>query len=346
MVSYGIRMKKRVTPSKPAIGKNALPSDVVGEETMTEEALLRKDGAFHALAESLPVGVFLVKNGRLIYSNQKLAEIHGYAVDDMVGKKTTKDLVYSEDIPQLEKHIMNRLSGGSSLGVIEFRGITKRGQIIYLENHGCRFMTSGDQPIMIGIVVDTTERKRTEDELEKYRDHLEQLVEERTLQLAEVNKRLNQDVEKRKRVEEELQNKSRNLEELNTALRVLLKQRENDRKELEEKISSNARELVLRYVRMLKDSRLDQNQRLLVEIIDKNLDEFLSPFCKKITTFDFTPREMEVILLTKEGKTAKEMARLLNVTRDAVNRHRYHVRKKLGLNNNGRNLRSHLMSLS
>ena len=125
-----------------------------------------------------------------------------------------------------------------------------------------------------------------------------------------------------------------------------MKHREEDRKELEEKISSNVKELVLRYVRMLKETRLDSNQRLLIEIVEKNLDDFLSPFCKQITTFDFTPKEMEVMLLTKEGKTSKQIAGLLNVTMDAINRHRYHIRRKLGLNKSKGNLRSRLLSLS
>jgi DNA-binding CsgD family transcriptional regulator len=171
------------------------------------------------------------------------------------------------------------------------------------------------------------------------------LVEERTRQLAEVNQELRADIEKRKQGEMALEIKTRDLEEVNTALRVLLKQREDDRRELEEKICSNVKELVLRYVRMLRETKLEPNQSLLVDIIDRNLNDFLSPFCKRITSFDFTPKEMEVTLLTREGKTAKQMAQLLNVSTDAITRHRYHIRKKLGLNKNKRNLRSHLLSL-
>jgi hypothetical protein len=37
---------------------------------------------------------------------------------------------------------------------------------------------------------------------------------------------------------------------------VLLKQRENDRKELEEKVYSNVKELTLRYIHMLKETKV------------------------------------------------------------------------------------------
>jgi PAS domain S-box-containing protein len=310
------------------------------------ESHSRAGSMFRDLAEGLPVGVFLAENRNFIYVNQKFAEIHGYTVDEIVDRKVTKDLVHPEDLPHLEAHIINLLSGKPMPEPVAFRAITKSGPIVHLEVYDCHVATWGDRPVMIGTVVDVTERRRTEEELKRHRDHLKELVEERTSQLAEVNEELRQDVEERKQAEVALEIKSRNLEEVNTALRVLLKQREDDRRELEEKISSNVRELVLRYVLMLKETRLDPNQRLLLEITEKNLDDFLSPFCRRITTFDFTPKEMEVILLTKDGKTIKQMAQLFNVTIDAINRHRYHIRKKLGLNKNRRNLLSHLLSLN
>jgi DNA-binding CsgD family transcriptional regulator len=142
-----------------------------------------------------------------------------------------------------------------------------------------------------------------------------------------------------------LEIKSRDLEEANVALKVLLKQREDDRSGFEQKIYSNVRDLVLRYVGMLRQTGLEPNQSVLIDIVERNLKDFLSPFSMKITSFNFTPKEMEVILLTKEGKTAKEIAQLLNVTTDAISRHRYHIRKKLGLDRR-HNLRSHLLSLS
>jgi DNA-binding NarL/FixJ family response regulator len=150
----------------------------------------------------------------------------------------------------------------------------------------------------------------------------------------------------RKEVEKALEIESRSVADANAALRVLLRQREVDRMELEEKITSNVKEQVLRYVRMLAETRLDTNQAVLVEIIEKNLGEILSPFTKRITAFDFTPKEMEVILYVKEGRTTKQIAKLLNVCMDAVSRHRYHIRKKLGLNTKKTNLRSFLLSLS
>jgi PAS domain S-box-containing protein len=316
----------------------------IGETKRPEESPWVREKIFQDLAEKSPVGIFLVKDRKFIYVNQKLAEIHGYKVDEVVGKKRAKDLVHPEDLSDLKNHVLNQALGKPAPGLITFRGITKTGQVVYLECHDCHFMNSEESLVMIGIVVDVTERKRTEEELKKYRDHLQELVEERTRQLAEANEALRRDIEKRKQTEMALEIKSHDLEDVNAALRVLLKQKEDDRREFEQKISSNVKELVLRYVGMLRGTGLEPNQSLLIEIIERNLNDFLSPFCMKITSSDFTPREMEVILLTKEGKTTKQMAQLLNVTMDAISRHRYHIRKKLGLDRR-HNLRSHLLSL-
>ena len=49
------------------------------------------------------------------------------------------------------------------------------------------------------------ERKRAEEELRKYRDHLEELVEERTAGLIEANEQLQREITERKRAEEALQ---------------------------------------------------------------------------------------------------------------------------------------------
>ena len=60
---------------------------------------------------------------------------------------------------------------------------------------------------------------------------------------------------------------------------------------------------------------------------------------------DLTPKAIQVASLIKDGKTTKEISLLLNISPGSVDLHRYHIRKKLGINKQVTNLRSYLLSL-
>jgi len=146
----------------------------------------------------------------------------------------------------------------------------------------------------------------------------------------------------------ELELQKKNLEEANTALRVLLKRREEDRGELEEKVLLNVKELVNPYLNRLKNTSLDPQQRAHLELIKSNLTDIISPFLHQLSSkyLNLTPREIEVATLVKEGKATKEIAEMLNLSMNAVDFHRKNIRQKLGLKNKKANLRTHLLSLA
>lgn len=148
--------------------------------------------------------------------------------------------------------------------------------------------------------------------------------------------------------EHELELQKQNLEEANTALRVLLKKREEDKGELEEKVLSNVKELVHPYLNRLKNTSLDPQQRAHLELIESNLNDIISPFLRQLSSkyLNLTPREIEVASLVKQGKATKEIAEMLHLSVNAVDFHRKNIRQKLGLRNKKANLRTHLLSLS
>lgn len=147
---------------------------------------------------------------------------------------------------------------------------------------------------------------------------------------------------------EALEEQKQSLEEANIALKVLLKQREDDRMELENKVLSNVKKLVLPYVEKLKNSRLRPKDRILAEIIETHLNDIISPLLQKFTHAKIllTPQEMQVAALVRDGKTSKEIADILNVSEATVNFHRKNLREKFGLKGKQANLRSYLLSIS
>jgi len=155
------------------------------------------------------------------------------------------------------------------------------------------------------------------------------------------------DVTDRKRAEEELEIKTRNLEEANTALKVLLKRRDEDKRELEDKVLFNMKELALPYLEKLKAGGLDGRQTSYLSILESNLEEIISPFSYSLSSryLSLTPAEIQVANLIKQGKTAKEIAEFLNVSDRTIGFHRANIREKIGIKNKKANLRAHLLSL-
>jgi PAS domain S-box-containing protein len=147
--------------------------------------------------------------------------------------------------------------------------------------------------------------------------------------------------------ESELLAKSRNLEDLNTALRVMLKQRAEDREELEQTLLSNVKELIMPNLEKLSKGGSEQSRQIYHDLIASNLEEMFSPFSRKLSTRfrSLTTTEVQVAHLIKDGKNSKEIADIMSVSSSAVDVYRYRIRRKLGLNNQKVNLRSYLLSL-
>ncbi len=147
--------------------------------------------------------------------------------------------------------------------------------------------------------------------------------------------------------EAELRGERERLEETNIALRVLLRQRDEDKKRIEETIYVNVDQLVLPYVEQLFQGRLTEKQRTLTEVIDTNLRDIVSPFLRTLTTVHtmLTPQEIEVANMVRSGRSSKEIAEVLGISVSGVDFHRKKLRQKLGLTNSPKNLRSYLLSL-
>jgi DNA-binding CsgD family transcriptional regulator len=135
--------------------------------------------------------------------------------------------------------------------------------------------------------------------------------------------------------------------ERETALKVLLNRRDEDKRELADRIVLNTQELVVPYIEKLKTTCLDTQQEAYVEILESHVNEILSPFLRRLSAQrpDFTPQELKVAQLVKDGKATKEIADILITSKDAIDFHRKNIRKKLGLRNRKVNLRSYLLSL-
>lgn len=154
--------------------------------------------------------------------------------------------------------------------------------------------------------------------------------------------------ERLSRSEKALRREKRKLENANTALKVLLKQREADQRQLEADVLDNARRLVLPQLERLDRMHLPHRAERVVASLGRRLAELTRPFLKRLSAIEavLTPQEIEVAALIREGRSSKEMGALMNLSLTTINLHRRNLRRKLNLIHSGANLRSYLISLT
>jgi PAS domain S-box-containing protein len=137
------------------------------------------------------------------------------------------------------------------------------------------------------------------------------------------------------------------LENTNTALRVLLKQVNENKTEMESKVLDNFTRLVNPYLDLLEENLANTQQHEYVKVIQENIKKITSSFSLNLSSsyLGLSPREIQVADLVRQGRANKEAARILNISINAVEFHRNNLRKKLGLQNKKVNLRTYLLSM-
>jgi PAS domain S-box-containing protein len=286
----------------------------ITERKRAEEALRASEERHRMLLEASPdpIAVYDME-GKATYVSPAFVETFGWSSQELLGKHI--EFVPEENWPETRAAIAKMLRG-EKIQSFETRRSTKDGRILDIQLSSSVFHDRDDNLAgNIVILRDVTKRKWAEDALRKS--------------------------------EAELVAQTRHLEEVNAALKVLLKQREEDKADLEERLLANVKELVLPYAEKLKNSGLHSDQMTLVGILESNMKEIVSPFVTKLSSrfLSLTPTEIQVASLIKDGKTSKEIASLIHASENTVRSHRFHIRSKLGIKNKKVNLRSYLKSL-
>ena len=320
----------------------------------SEKQLYKQGRLFQLMADNVLDGVAIIEDQKVIYVNNRLCEITGYTRDELL-KLDSFDII----APEIKGKIIRDYGDHEKIKLFEekeYEIVRKNGERRILYNRHSHLLNDAGDKIFyhFEIITDITDRKLAEEKLKVLNQKLELRVEQRTAAFSEANEQLKREIYERTQAEkelkfreQELEARKKSLEELNAALRVLLKKGEEDKKELEEKMLFNVKELVLPYADSLMKSRLDPHQRESLKVIRSNLNDIISPFGRAMSlgTLKLTPKEIQIANLIKEGRTTKEIADLLRLSDRTITTHRDNIRKKLGLKAKKANLRTHLMSI-
>jgi len=120
-------------------------------------SLLDSDVKFQALVEHAVVGIYIIKNEKFTYVNEKFAEIFEYETHEVLGKNSL-ELIHEEDREESKANIQQRLDGVTGSVEYTFRGVTKNGILKHIRVYGSVFRTNNEKAI-IGTLVDETQEK-------------------------------------------------------------------------------------------------------------------------------------------------------------------------------------------
>ncbi|HNY49530.1 MAG TPA: PAS domain S-box protein [Smithella sp.] len=302
-----------MSKGKP-VAIQAIARDIT-ERKKAEAALKEAESKLRTIFDSAADGMLLAKISDRQFStaNKKMGQMLGYTEEELLQMRVD-DIHPPESLPyvmdQFTKQVNQSITIARDIPVLR-----KNGSVFFADVSAAPMNVNGEK-CMLGMFRDITDRKKAEEALRQR--------------------------------EEELSIKSRNLEEMNAALKVLLKQREDDRWQMEENVLTNVKTSIIPYLEKLKKGTLSKQQKIYLKMIEDQISKIIAPFLRSLSqsSFDLTPQELRVADMVKNGHTTKDIADVLKISTKTVDYHRDNLRRKLGIRNQKTNLRSFLLKFT
>ena len=246
--------------------------------------------------------------GRLLNVNPAVSQLSGYTFEEMIGRPIDdfiipefRHLFRDEYFKEIKHH-------GFSDGVVIFQA--KDGSGHYVEYRNVLVKQEGVRPYVNGLGRDITERKRTEEALQKAYDEMGQRVMERTAELVSANEHLKRETKERKQAEEALRKARDELEQrvaertaelakINDKLKLEIKEHKQTEKALmkrEQELKRKTRDLeeVNTALKVVLEKR-ESDKAKLGEKVSINVNELVLPYLEKLKMGNFRSKEKAYI---------------------------------------------------
>jgi len=128
-----------------------------------EEALQESEQKYRTLVENSLTGIFIYQDGKYIFVNNRFAEMHGYEVEELIGKDHLI-LIHPEEREIIRQIISEMMKKSNISRRYDVKRLTKDGKMIWCEMNLTR-IEYGGKPAILGNVVDITERRRLQEQL-------------------------------------------------------------------------------------------------------------------------------------------------------------------------------------
>lgn len=165
---------------------NGLPASIVAVVDITDlkelqENIKESENRFRALAESSPIDILIIQDGKFVYTNFEKGRVTRYSRKDILSKNFI-DLVHPEFKKEMENKYLEVLSG-KDVPPVECKIIDKNGKERWVLIGGSLIIWNNKPSVLI-TVSDITDRKRAEERLRVANE----LLKERKRELERLNR--------------------------------------------------------------------------------------------------------------------------------------------------------------
>ncbi|MFZ1986211.1 MAG: PAS domain S-box protein [Desulfatitalea sp.] len=320
-----------------------------------QQAVGTLDQRYQSLLEIIPEVIYALDEKGVVLTVNKAVGAFGYAPEEVTGRLFV-DLIEADDRDRMARAYREVVAARKSqTHAHQFRIRAKTGEIQWIEAFGSiEFSPEGQFLWCQGMVRAINEAWQRPNALLGTQESIETIVNIRTQILMQANEELQRKIAERFTTEKalrdreaELESEKANLQEANTALKVLLKRREEDKRALEEQVLYNVKKMVLPYLNKVQKESPDERHKTYMGIVESNLRDITCGFSRRLSLayYGLSTAELKVANFIRQGKKNREIAHLLGLSIRTVEAYRQGIRNKLRLQNKKVNLRTFLMSI-
>ncbi len=136
------------------------------EKDKVQSELIESESRYRAVIENSNDGIVMVESGSIVFLNERLLDIFGYAYPEELIGMSIDTLFHPEEKERIRQYNQQREANQPAPEQYEAKGISKDNQLIYLGVSATRIMVHDHSTILV-FLKDQTRHKRMEGQLQQ-----------------------------------------------------------------------------------------------------------------------------------------------------------------------------------
>ena len=161
----------------------------ITEQKQTEAALVKSENYLNNIINNIGDPIFVKDDqSKLLLVNDAFCKMFNLSRKDIIGKTLAENVSEDEreSFIRIDKQVLETGIENVNEETLTIEGSDRR----IISTKKTRFIDETNTTFLIGIIRDITDRKKVEDELEKHKNNLEELVKQRTEEVSLKNEEL------------------------------------------------------------------------------------------------------------------------------------------------------------